>query len=125
MNPEGEMKMKRASHPLSLALLIAILTSSFSIKASAQSSLRNTKPTARDATPDANTLLDDADKSSRESEMRPTIEYYVVDRGSLLRSYPVSTSPARQERFRKFYSDALLRIQNLDFDSMSQEGKVD
>jgi uncharacterized protein (DUF885 family) len=59
------------------------------------------------------------------SEMRPIIEYYVVDRGSLQRSYPVTSSPARRDRFRKFYSDALERIQKLDFDSMSQEAKVD
>jgi hypothetical protein len=31
----------------------------------------------------------------------------------------------RRERFRKFYGDALERIQKLNFDSMSQEGKVD
>jgi uncharacterized protein (DUF885 family) len=59
------------------------------------------------------------------SEMRPILEYYVVDRGSLLRSYPVASSPARRERFRKFYSDALERLQKLNFDGMSQEGKVD
>src|SRR5258705_1872720 len=59
------------------------------------------------------------------SEMRPILEYYVVDRGSLQRSYPVANSPARRERFRKFYSDALERIQKLNFDGMSQAGKVD
>jgi uncharacterized protein (DUF885 family) len=59
------------------------------------------------------------------SEMRPIIEYYVVDRSSLQRSYPVASSPARRERFQKFYADALARIKTLDFDSMSQEGKVD
>ncbi|HSQ23554.1 MAG TPA: DUF885 family protein, partial [Pyrinomonadaceae bacterium] len=59
------------------------------------------------------------------SEMRPILEYYVVDRGSLQRSYPVAGSHARRERFRKFYSDALERIQKLNFDGMSQEGKVD
>jgi len=59
------------------------------------------------------------------SEMRPILEYYVVDRGSLQRSFPVASSPARRERFRKFYSDALERIQKLNFDGMSQAGKVD
>src|SRR4029453_7484875 len=59
------------------------------------------------------------------SEMRPIIEYYIADRGSLQRSYPVASSPARRERFRKFYSNALERIQKLNFDGMSQEGKVD
>lgn len=63
--------------------------------------------------------------NTSESEMRAIIESYVVDRGSLTRSYPVSISPARQARFRKFYSDALEQIQKVDFDSMSQEGKVD
>ncbi len=59
------------------------------------------------------------------SEMRPIIEYYAVDRGSLQRSYPVASSPARRERFRKFYGDALERIRQLNFDAMSQAGKVD
>ncbi|HEY3103031.1 MAG TPA: DUF885 family protein [Pyrinomonadaceae bacterium] len=57
--------------------------------------------------------------------MRPIIEYYVVDRGSLQRSYPVAGSPARRERFRKFYSDALQRLKQIDFDAMSEAGKVD
>jgi hypothetical protein len=60
-----------------------------------------------------------------DSEMRALIEYYVVDRASFLRSYPVPTSPARRERLRKFYADALERIKRLNFDSMNQEGKVD
>src|SRR2546430_7082984 len=68
---------------------------------------------------------DAAPDDSNQSEMRPIIEYYVADRGSLQRSYPVSSSPARRERFRKFYTDARERIQKLNFDSMSQEGKVD
>src|SRR4051812_31037554 len=59
------------------------------------------------------------------SEMRPIIEYYVADRGSLQRSFPVATSPARRERFRRFYADMLERIQKLNFDAMSQQGKVD
>jgi len=62
---------------------------------------------------------------ANESEMRPIIEYYLADRGSLLRSYPVSTSSVRRERFRKFYGDALERMQKLNFDSMGQEGRVD
>src|SRR5205085_2508282 len=59
------------------------------------------------------------------SEMRALIEYYVADRGSLQRSFFVNNSLARRERFRKFYSDALERIQKLNFDAMSEEGKVD
>lgn len=59
------------------------------------------------------------------SEMRASIERYSVDRGSLTRSYPVSVSPARRERFRKFYGEWFDSLKQLDFDSMSQDGKVD
>ncbi len=59
------------------------------------------------------------------SEMRAAIERYAVDRGSLTRSYPVNISPARRERFRKFYGEWLASLTKLDFDSMSQDGKVD
>jgi hypothetical protein len=57
------------------------------------------------------------------SEMRAAIERYTVDRGSLARSYPVNMSPARRDRFKKFYSDWLTSLQKLDFDSMSRTGK--
>jgi hypothetical protein len=70
--------------------------------------------------------ISDLDEPSvLESEMRAVIERYTVDRASLTRSYPVSISPARQGRFRQFYSNWLAQIQKLDFDSMGQEGKVD
>src|SRR5262245_49908690 len=59
------------------------------------------------------------------SEMRPIIEGYIADRGSLQRSFFVNNSPARRERLGRFYSDALGRIQKLNFDAMSQEGRVD
>jgi len=86
-----------------------------------QSSAQRPKGTNGSTKASADTAVDDL----APSEMRPILEYYVVDRGSLQRSYPVANSPARRERFRKFYSDALERIQKLDFDGMSQEGKVD
>ena len=89
-----------------------------------QSPAQTRSKAARDAS-SGKEALDASGSSSAESEMRPIIEYYVVDRGSLLRSFPVPSSPARRERFRKFYGDALERIQKLNFDSMSQEGKVD
>jgi uncharacterized protein (DUF885 family) len=57
--------------------------------------------------------------------MRSSIERYAVDRGSLARSYPVAVSPGRRERFRKFYHEWFTSLQNLNFDAMSQDGKVD
>ena len=59
------------------------------------------------------------------SEMRGLIERHTADRGSLLRSYPVEISPARRARLKQFYGDWLAALGGLDFDSMSQDGKVD
>ena len=64
-------------------------------------------------------------KAAPVSEMRALIERYSVDRGSLARSYPVGMSPARRERFKKYYRDWLESLRGLNFDSMSQDGKVD
>ncbi|HEU5130905.1 MAG TPA: hypothetical protein VFT26_02335, partial [Pyrinomonadaceae bacterium] len=57
--------------------------------------------------------------------MRTSIERYAVDRGSLARSYPVAASRSRRERFKKFYEEWLASLQSLDFDTMSQDGKID
>src|SRR5438045_6593227 len=101
------------------AILSAFMVlNSFPVRTSAQ---RQQSRPSGNKTASSEASTDD----SNQSEMRPVIEYYVADRGSLQRSYPVSSSPARRERFRKFYTDALERIQKLNFDSMSQESKVD
>src|SRR5258705_6416532 len=60
-----------------------------------------------------------------EREMGSSIEPYAVDRGSLMRSYPVAISSARRDRFKKFHSDWLGSLLQLDFDTMSQDGKID
>jgi uncharacterized protein (DUF885 family) len=67
--------------------------------------------------------LKDLDSSS--SELRSLIERYIADRGSLSRSYPVEISPARRTRFKQFYSDWLATLAKLNFDTLSQDGKVD
>src|SRR5690242_3847344 len=66
-----------------------------------------------------------AQTAARVSEMRAAIERYTADRGSLTRSYPVTISPARRARFKKFYEEWLASLKPLDFDSMSQDGKID
>ncbi len=65
------------------------------------------------------------DIDNAKSELRTVIERYVADRGSLTRSYPVDISPARQTRFQQFYRDWLMLLGNMNFDALSQEGKVD
>ena len=103
------------SRILSIALLAASLCST-KIPAQTPPKTTGTKPAP---------APDSGEAKVPESEMRAIIEYYVADRGSLSRSYPVATSTARRERFQKFYADALERIRKLNFDSMSEEGKVD
>ena len=66
-----------------------------------------------------------AQTEPRVSEMRSSIERYTVDRGTLTRSFPVAVSKARRERFKKFYHDWLVSLLSMDFDSMSQDGKID
>jgi uncharacterized protein (DUF885 family) len=63
--------------------------------------------------------------SSAPSELRPILERYATDLGGLRRSYYVPNSPARQERLESFYRDWLARLDGLDFDAMSQTGRVD
>ena len=70
-------------------------------------------------------VTDGVPEEANQSEMRQTIESYVADRGALQRSFFVNNSPARRERFRKFYQENLDRIQKMNFDAMSQAGKVD
>lgn len=103
--------MNSARSFLIAILLSSLLPAALSVPTSAQ---RQPASKATSATEDSSV-----------SEMRAIIEYYVVDRGSLQRSYPVASSPARRERFRKFYGDALERIRQLNFDAMNQAGKVD
>lgn len=101
---------------LTLALIGSLIgpsiTSAFSTTAKAQT------VAASDA-PD----LKDLDSSA--GELRGAIERFVADRGSLTRSYPVEISPARQTRFKQFYSDWLAALGKLNFDAMSLDGKVD
>jgi uncharacterized protein (DUF885 family) len=109
--------MRLASPALSFCLAaVLIITGCFTIN-TAQTNGTKPKPTK--------TATSAEPIEERESEMRSAIERYTVDRGSLQRSFPVATSPARRERFRNLYNDWLASLQKLDFDSMSQDGKID
>src|SRR4029078_9178688 len=97
---------------------IIILTPCFSVQTPAQGPKSNgakSKAASASTTETTDTV----------SEMRAAIERYTVDRGSLQRSYPVATSPARRERFRKLYNEWLAALLKMDFDSMSEYGKID
>lgn len=68
---------------------------------------------------------DIGDLDNGKSELRSVIERYVADRGSLTRSYPVESSPVRQTRFQQFYRDWLALLGKMNFDGLSQDGKID
>lgn len=60
-----------------------------------------------------------------QSELRAVIERYTVDRGSLARFYSVDTSSARHARMKQFYTDWLATLSKIDFDALSQDGRID
>ncbi len=69
--------------------------------------------------------IDLTDLNSQSSEMRGLIERYSVDRASLNRFHTVAFSPARFARLKQFCSQWRARLAGVNFDSMSQAGRVD
>ncbi len=112
--------MRSASH----AVIVLLLLISLLINGVAQTRNAAAKPNGVRTKTAAPVETVDG-KAAPVSEMRAAIERYTVDRGSLTRSYPVNMSPARRDRFKKFYTEWLTSLEKVDFDSMSQDGKVD
>lgn len=54
-----------------------------------------------------------------------TISQFAADQQSLERTYPVSISPKRAERFRKFYRDEQALLRAIDFDKLDRDSQVD
>lgn len=69
--------------------------------------------------------FDIGDMNLQPSELRGFLERFTVDRAGLSRFYAVSYSAARQARFKQFYSDWLAQLVKLDFEKMSQPGRID
>src|SRR5262249_45964794 len=59
------------------------------------------------------------------SELRDLIERYSDDRASLRRTYTLAFSEMGRTRMRQFYTSWLERIGKLNFDAMSQDGRID
>lgn len=77
-----------------------------------------TDPTA--SVPKLNTLL-----QGSTSEFVPIITRYQSDLQSLNRRYDAADSPAQRKRLRDFYTTWRTRLREMDFDKLSNEGKVD
>ena len=65
------------------------------------------------------------DIDSSHSELRAMIERFSSDLGSLQRFYTVEISPARRERMRQLYTGWQQTLSAVNFDGLSEDGKVD
>jgi uncharacterized protein (DUF885 family) len=59
------------------------------------------------------------------SELRDTVALFSTDNGALGRRWTVDYSPARNARFRAFYDEWRGRLAKVDFNRLSQEGRID
>ncbi len=64
-------------------------------------------------------------RNPADASMPSVIEQFTADRMALARTYPLIISPAHVARFEKFYHDELAMLGTIDFNSLSQEDKVD
>ena len=69
--------------------------------------------------------LDLNDLSPPEGRLAGMIRRYAADRGSLSRFYTAPYSAVRRARFKQFYTEWLNDLRSLDFESLSQQEKVD
>ncbi len=66
-----------------------------------------------------------AAQTEPESQMPQTIREYAADFDALDSTYTVALSPERSARLEKFYADTLAKLAEINFDTLSQEDKVD
>src|SRR5262245_29798939 len=59
------------------------------------------------------------------SEIQPVIERYEVELRNLNRVYALPGSPLRQQKLREFYTAQLQLLEKVNFDGISQAGRVD
>jgi uncharacterized protein (DUF885 family) len=59
------------------------------------------------------------------SEMRAAIERYSDDRAILRRTFPIASSETTRARMKQFYTSWIERIGKMNFDAMSQDGRID
>jgi uncharacterized protein (DUF885 family) len=117
-------RMRKATLIIVDSLITMLALSAIPVRAhtgSVQRSLRSEAAPKKsvESVPELNDL------DSNQSEMRGVIERYTSDRGSLARFYTVDASSARQARMKQFYTEWLATLAKLNFDSMSQDGRID
>ena len=68
---------------------------------------------------------DVSDVDTSKSPLRGMLERYAVDRDSLTRTYRTEFSPAHRSRLKDFYGGWSKTLESTDFNSLSQDGKID
>ena len=116
------MKMRQCVEKV-IVLLTAMVLASLVLAAPVQRSAASRNERNNAAKPVVG--VDFADGDDPASEMRGGIERYTADRASLARFYSVPGSAARRARMKQFYGDWLASLAKLNFDSMSQDGRID
>lgn len=91
----------------------AVLSSAFALPAFAQSG-------AQTSIPSVQSLL-----TRPSSELAQAVDRFSLDLGALSRRYDADESPAQRQRMREFYDGWRARLREVDFDKLSQEGRVD
>ncbi len=77
-------------------------------------------PAATELAPDLGPLID-----RRESELRLVVTRYREDRAALLRRYDVPFGAERRSRLGEFYQAWRRRVDQIDFDRLSPDGRID
>jgi len=72
------------------------------------------------STPDLNPVM-----AVPASELKEVVALYSADRDGLRRRYDVQYSPARRERLQAFYKDWSNHLQEIDFNRLGIEGRID
>ena len=60
-----------------------------------------------------------------ESELRDLVSWFSIDRQALGRRYPVDASPERIERIGQFMDEWMRRVEAVEFEALSVEGRID
>ncbi|MEO8193483.1 MAG: DUF885 family protein [Gemmatimonadales bacterium] len=105
-------------HWQSLPASIAILTCTASL--AAQTPSISLKPASRDSVPNLVALV-----GRPASELADVVDRFSWDLSSISQRYDATDSPGQRRRMRDFYSAWSNRLREIDFDKLSQEGKID
>ncbi len=115
------MNVKRSIRSGMAALAVAICALALNLPALGDDAASSAaKPEASAYVPELSQLV-----GQRWSELGVVVERYSADRAALLRRYSVEYSDERRGQMREFSSAWRARLEAMDFDSLSLDGRID